>query len=174
MSERERRGREFEETALIHLDSLFNTALYFTRDEDEAKELVQETCLRAYESFHQFRRGSNCKAWLITILHNLFINRVKGSRRLELNDDRLVNRVRDENLSPEEELIHKVRGEEIRRALYELPLSFREVVVLADMEGLSYKEISRILNCPMGTVMSRLHRGRRLLKEALKEWIAKD
>ena len=174
MSERERKRREFEETALIHLDSLFNTALYFTRNEEEARELVQETFLRAYEFFHQFRRGSNCKAWLITILHNLFINRVKGSRKLELDEGRFIDRVRDENLSPEEELIQKARGEEIRRALYELPLGFREVVVLADMEGLSYKEISRILSCPIGTVMSRLHRGRRLLKEALKEWIVKD
>jgi RNA polymerase sigma-70 factor (ECF subfamily) len=169
------RGRDFEEIALVHLDTLYRTALRLTHNRAEAEDLVQDTCLRAFRSFHRFDPGSNCRAWLLTIMRNLFLNRLrqKGRETLEsdLGDgtqglDELAQPLR-ERASPADEFLHTVVHGDIDRALKGLPLAFREAVVLADLEGLSYREIAEVMGCPVGTVMSRLSRGRHLLRRAL-------
>ncbi|OGL14977.1 MAG: hypothetical protein A3F92_01140 [Candidatus Rokubacteria bacterium RIFCSPLOWO2_12_FULL_71_22] len=173
------RSREFEEVALVHLDALYRSALRLTQNRAEAEDVVQETCLRAFRSFHRFNPGTNCRAWLFTILRNAFLNRVRGAGR-EVHEgdaaegwDALVQRSAEHRPgggSPEEEFFQTVLHGDVDRALKALPLTFREAVVLADLEGLSYKEIAEIIGRPVGTVMSRLSRGRRLLRRALGDF----
>jgi RNA polymerase sigma-70 factor (ECF subfamily) len=166
--------REFEEVALVHLDALYRSALRLTQNRAEAEEVVQETCLRAFKSFHRFNPGTNCRAWLFTILRNAFLNRVRDGGREVLEGESTVwesavvsatETRAGEN--PEEEFFQTVLHGDVDRALKALPLVFRETVVLADLEGLSYREIAEVIGCPTGTVMSRLSRGRRLLRRAL-------
>lgn len=169
------RAGEFETVALVHLDALYRTALRLTRNRADAEDLVQEACLRAFRSFHQFNPGTNCRAWLFTILRNAFLNRVRreGRELLEgestMGDAALENPAdpRTARENPEEEFFQTVLHGDVDRALKALPLAFREAVVLADLEGLTYKEMAEVLNCPIGTVMSRLSRGRNRLREAL-------
>lgn len=169
------RRREFEEAALVHLGALYGTALRLARDQGEAEDLVQDTVLRAYEFFHQFAPGTNCKAWLLRILYRTFLNRRRGARPTVAYDDDLAppaGGTRGGGLtSPEEDFLRKTTGEEIQRALEVLPEKFRLPVILADLEGLSYREIAEVCGCPVGTVMSRLHRGRANLREALRDLI---
>jgi RNA polymerase sigma-70 factor (ECF subfamily) len=169
------RSREFEETALVHLDILYRSALRFTHNRAEAEDLVQETCLRAFRGFHRFNPGTNCRAWLLTILRNEFLKRLKrgGHEVLDSDpgDDRTdATSITDEGRQgghPDEELLQAVLHGDVDRALKALPLVNREVVVLADLEGCSYKEIAQIVDCPIGTVMSRLSRGRAQLRQLL-------
>jgi RNA polymerase sigma-70 factor (ECF subfamily) len=169
------RAREFETVALVHLDALYRTALRLTHNRADAEDLVQEACLRAFRSFHRFAPGTNCRAWLFTILRNAFLNRVRneGREMLEgqstLVDAALENAVEPSAArdNPEEEFLQTVLHGDVDRALRALPLFFREAVILADLEGLTYRELAEVLNCPIGTVMSRLSRGRRLLRESL-------
>lgn len=169
------RSREFEEVALVHLDALYRSALRLTHNRVEAEDLVQETCLRAFGNFHRFNPGTNCRAWLFTILRNAFLNRLRQGAREVLEGDsaawELVSDTMTESGStrghPEEEFLQTVLHGDVDRALKALPLVFREAVILADLEGLSYKEIAQVLGCPIGTVMSRLSRGRALLRESL-------
>lgn len=169
------RSREFEEVALVHLDALYRSALRLTHNRAEAEDLVQEACLRGFRSFHRFNPGTNCRAWLLTILRNVFLNRLRQGAHEVLEGDSLDRRSTAESVTslgvarghPEEEFFQTVLHGDIDRALKALPLTFREVVVLADLEGLSYKEIAQVVDCPMGTVMSRLSRGRALLRQAL-------
>jgi len=171
------RTREFEEVALVHLDVLYRSALRLTHDRAEAEDLVQETCLRAFRSFHRFNPGTNCRAWLLTILRHLFLNWIRQNRREVLEGDAEgwesgaegpATAAPAEN--PEEQFLQTVLHGDVDRALKALPIHFREAVVLADLEGLSYKEISQIVGCPIGTVMSRLSRGRQLLRQALARY----
>ena len=168
------RAREFEEVALVHLDALYRSALRLTQNRAEAEDVVQETCLRAFKNFHRFNPGTNCRAWLFTILRNAFLNRVRDGRREVLEGESAVWESVSESatetrvgVNPEEEFLQTVLHGDIDRALKALPLVFREAVVLADLEGLSYKEVADVIGCPTGTVMSRLSRGRRLLRKAL-------
>ena len=173
----ERNRREFEETALPHLDALYGIALKLCRDSSEAEDLVQETFVRAYRFFHRYERGTNCKAWLFKILRNAFINGYRSSRRrgevvaFDLIEGRSETLLREDGLpaarNPEEIAANARLGEEVRAALNRLPPDFRMVVVLAFVEGYTYKEIATIMSCPIGTVMSRLFRARRSLREAL-------
>ncbi len=170
------RSREFEAVALVHLDALYQFALRLTHNRSEAEDLVQETCLRAFRSFHRFNPGTNCRAWLFTILRNAFLNRIRQAGR-----DALAGELADlESMAfprvaeavpardhPDEEFFQTVLHGDVDRALKALPLPFREVVILADLEGLAYKEIAQVVGCPVGTVMSRLSRGRGLLRQAL-------
>src|SRR3989338_3563417 len=162
------RSREFEEVALVHLDALYRSALRLTQNRAEAEDVVQETCLRAFRSFHRFNPGTNCRAWLFTILRNTFLNRVRGADREVHEGESAEGRPGAGN--PEEELLQTALHGDVDRALRALPLAFREAVVLVDLEGLSYKEVAEIVGCPVGTVMSRLSRGRRLLRRALGDF----
>jgi RNA polymerase sigma-70 factor, ECF subfamily len=168
------RSREFEEVALVHLDVLYRTALRLTHHRAEAEDLVQDTCLRAYRSFDRFNPGTNCRAWLLAILRNAFLNRLRRDAREVLEAEATsweteVSAFTDAGpvKSPEEELLQTVLHGDLDRALGALPLPFREAVMLVDLEGLSYKEVAQVLACPIGTVMSRLSRGRALLRESL-------
>lgn len=169
------RSREFEETALVHLDTLYRSALRLTHNRAEAEDLVQEACLRAFRGFHRFNPGTNCRAWLLTILRNEFLKRLKKGAREVLDSDpgehqRGATSITDAGRArehPEEELLQTILHGDVDRALKALPLTHREVVVLADLEGCSYKEIAQIVDCPVGTVMSRLSRGRARLRQLL-------
>jgi RNA polymerase sigma-70 factor (ECF subfamily) len=171
----------FESEALSFLDALYRTALRMTRSEAEAEDLVQETYIRAFRFRDQFSPGTNLKAWLFRILTNTFINqyRRKASRpdTTELDDVEesiLYRHMRDvtpesSSPDPEAELIDNTLSSEVKDALEALPEKFRTTLLL-DVEGFSYKEIARMLDIPIGTVMSRLHRGRRQLQKALWEF----
>jgi RNA polymerase sigma-70 factor (ECF subfamily) len=167
---------DFEEVALVHLDLLYRTALRLTHDRAEADDLVQETWLRALRHFDQFDPGSNCRAWLVTILRNAFLNRLRrqGRKRLECDmtgergDSAPFEDSAIERSTPEEEFFQTVFHGDVERALKSLAPAFQQVIVLADFEGLTYKEIAQVLNCPIGTVMSRLSRARQLLRTELR------
>jgi len=169
-SDRGRRGDErvwaaFEAEALPHLDRLFRLAMWFERDRDEAEDLVQETLKEALGSFHRFRPGTNCRAWLVSILQHVRSKRQRAKSRAPFVDDpeeRAINTVPFTPPIPQE-----ITDEEMLAALGRLPGHYQEVIVYCDVEELSYKEIAATLNVPIGTVMSRLHRGRALLRREL-------
>jgi RNA polymerase sigma-70 factor (ECF subfamily) len=166
----------FENEALVHLDALYGAAMRYTRDARDAEDLVQDTVLAAYRFFDRFEAGSNCKAWLFKILTNTFINKYRRKVREREIHDRLVDDEAPSLISeesravardPERFLSHGLLSDDVRRALDAVPSDYRMAVVLCDLEEFSYKEIAEIMDCPVGTVMSRLHRGRRLLQRAL-------
>jgi len=177
MKQEEGRKQRFEEQALPHLDDLYGTALRMTRDPRQAEDLVQDTYLRAYTYFDRFTAGTNCRAWLFRILHNTFINGYRRRlRERSLLDPAQEVRIHDNFVSesailyardPEGQLQGNLLSEVVTRSLEELPPEFRMTVVLSDLQDFSYKEIAAVLDCPVGTVMSRLFRGRRLLREKL-------
>lgn len=162
------RWSDFENEALPYMPDLFRNAMRLTRKTSDAEDLVQETFFQALKSFHRYEVGTNCKAWLMTIMHNLNLKRHRTIRAMALVDDG------DETISatiPFESAIPEVLTEEgIISAMESVPAHFREVVILADVEEYSYKEISSILDLPIGTVMSRIHRGRKLLRIELAEF----
>ncbi len=168
-----RRRQEFEEAALVYMDAIYNAALRLTRNTTEAEDLFQETFLRAYRFFHQFQQGTDCRAWLFTILYRIFINRVRERpwTWVEFDEERAYREAVAGTLppgNPEVDLIRGLVGDDIHRAIEALPPKLRVTVILADLEGFSYREIAKICGCPLGTVMSRLYRGRQMLKVALK------
>ena len=173
---------EFEELALQHLDPLYSAALRLTKNDRDAEDLVQDTFLRAYRFFDKFERGTNMKAWLFKILTNTFINRyrrsvkerniVEGSER-EAVHERFVSREAAEfAANPEQFFFDRMLSDDVLKAVDSLPIDFRMVVILADLQEFSYKEIADILDIPVGTVMSRLFRGRRLLEKSLLDYAA--
>ena len=165
--------KEFEDTALQHMGALYSAALRMAKDKTEADDLVQDTYLRAYRFFHRFERGTCIKAWLLKILKNTFINNFKKqAKKPEHIDFDRLRLFEDEPASshdPEEELLYSSFGDEFNRAVNALPKEFRKVILMSDVEGFSYKEIAAQLDRPIGTVMSRLHRGRKLLQGSLRE-----
>jgi len=173
-------GWNFEEAAMPFVDSLYNTAFRMTRNSEDAQDLVQETYLKAYRYYDKFEEGTNFKAWLFKILKNSFINnyRKKQSQPPQSDfaeiEDALESRVSDQAAqqikSPEEELLKNVLDEDVQRALDGLPYDYRMAILLADLEDFSYKEIAEILEVPLGTVMSRLYRGRKLLESAMLDY----
>jgi RNA polymerase sigma-70 factor (ECF subfamily) len=173
----------FHREALPHLDPLYGTALKLTKDERDAEDLVQETMLKAYRYFDKYENGTNCKAWLFKIMHNTFINRYrKDQRREEYLVDEENHRPLEERaeadgqhpfvdeIDDEDELYFKMFSDEVSDALEEVPVDFRMAVLLADLQDFQYKEIADIMDCPIGTVMSRLYRGRRMLREQLADY----
>jgi RNA polymerase sigma-70 factor, ECF subfamily len=166
--------REFETVALVHLDALFRSALRLTQNRAEAEDIVQDTWLCAFRSFHRFDPGTNCRAWLFTILRNAFL-----TRRRRVNQEAVGESAVSEDAwqsatdpdapitHPEDALLRSVVHGDVDRALRELPLAHREIVILADLEGLTYREIAQVVGCPIGTVMSRLSRGRAQLRGRL-------
>jgi RNA polymerase sigma-70 factor (ECF subfamily) len=157
------------------MDRIYNAALYMCRNADDAADLTQETFLRAYRSWHLFAAGTNCKAWLLTILQNTFRNRYRSQRRrpteVELDEEHYeAGEAGGESSDPAELLSARVLDDEIEQALRELPEEFMQAVLLVDLEELTYEEAAAVLGCPIGTVRSRLSRGRRLLEMALREY----
>ena len=157
----------FEETLLLHLDGLYGLAMRLTKDADMAADLLQETALRAFQRFHQLRRPEAGRAWLVKILTTTFLNRF--ARRPE---DRAAEAGAETEPTfedtPEERLLRRCEVEEIEAALAELRDEFRLTVLLADVEEMPLREIAALCDCPVGTVASRLARGRRLLRERLR------
>jgi RNA polymerase sigma-70 factor (ECF subfamily) len=165
-----------------HLDGLFGAALRMTRNRTRAEDLLQETFLRAWRSFHTFKLGTNVRAWLYRILMNAYIDGYRKSEREpevvdqeDVDEFYLYSKVHESEDfrragNPEEALLSSLMDADVKGALDSLPEAFRNVVILADIEGFSYKEIAEILAIPIGTVMSRLHRGRRQLQVKLWDY----
>lgn len=170
----------FERDALPLLPSLYSAALRLTRNPSDAEDLVQEVYLRAFRGFGRFEEGTNLRAWLYRILMNTFINAYRRKQREpitvqdeEIPDWYLYDRLGASGVeaSAETEVLDRLPDEDVQRALEALPERFRMAVLLADVEGFSYREIAEILGVPIGTVMSRLHRGRKALQKALWETV---
>lgn len=169
--------REFERLAMRHIDPLYSAALRLTKNDRDAEDLVQDTFLRAFRFFDKFERGTNIKAWLFKILTNTFINRyrrsvkertlVEGSERDAVHEQFISREASDYAANPEQFFFDRLLSDDVIHAVDALPIDFRMVVILADLQDFSYKEIAEILDVPVGTVMSRLYRGRRLLQKAL-------
>ena len=166
----------FEQIVLPHLDAAYNLARWLTRNDQDAEDVVQEACLRAYRFFAGFY-GGDSRAWLLTIVRNTCYTWLRHNRAHELTTpfDESVHDVECESLNPEVLLLHQADQQQLRQALEALPVEAREVIVLRELEGLSYKEIGAIADIPLGTVMSRLARGRKRLQHDLaKRWNGED
>jgi RNA polymerase sigma-70 factor (ECF subfamily) len=173
---------KFSELAMEHMPSLYTAALRMTRNPSDAEDLVQETYLKAYRAFDRFEEGTNLKAWLYRILTNTFINTYRAKKRRpeesDLDDVESLYLYRRlgglegsrSGRSAEEEVLDHITEAEVKEAIESLPEQFRMAVLLGDVEGFSYKEIAEILDVPIGTVMSRLHRGRRALQARLYDF----
>ncbi|HPZ81599.1 MAG TPA: sigma-70 family RNA polymerase sigma factor [Candidatus Atribacteria bacterium] len=173
---KEEKKRDFQELLDPELASLFRTALRMTRNREDAEDLVQETVTKAFAAFDRFERGTNFRAWIFRILTNTYINnyyRVRDRRNIpsleEMEEESFFQPVA-EGITPEEALLNSLTKDDIIEAIEALPVEFRAVVVLVLVEGFSYKEAAEILDIPMGTVMSRLWRGRKLLQKSLWEY----
>lgn len=172
------RRRRFEAEVLPQLDRLYAAALRYTRDPADAEDLVQESVTKAYRSFHQYEPGTNLRAWLYRILHTTYISMYRKAQRRpqeslqdEIDDFSLYDELaRSGAGSPEREVLASFTADEVKQALADLPETFRLAVYLADVEGFAYKEIAEIMDTPVGTVMSRLHRGRKALQKALSSY----
>ena len=168
----------FERDVLPLLPNLYSAALRLTRNPSDAEDLVQEAYLRAFRGFSGFEEGTNLRAWMYRILTNTFINAYRKKQREpvtvqedDVEDWYLYDKLGETGVEPsaEAEVLQRMPDEDVQRALEDLPEGFRLAVLLADVEGFAYKEIAEILDIPIGTVMSRLHRGRRALEKALWE-----
>lgn len=166
----------FENDALVFTSQLYGAALRYTKNTHDAQDLVQDTYAKAFTSFHQFEPGTNLKAWLYRILTTTFINNYRKDQRRpqisagEVEDWQIADassHTSDQGKSAEEEALEGIADKDVKEALSAMPEEFRIAVYLSDVEGFSYKEIAEITNVPTGTVMSRLHRGRKLLRTSL-------
>jgi RNA polymerase sigma-70 factor (ECF subfamily) len=172
----------FTELAMEHMPGLYSAAMRMTRNAADAEDLVQETYLRAYRAFGTFTEGTNLRAWLYRILTNTYINTYRAAKRRpqiadveDVEDLYLYRRIGPgagtTGRSAEDEALDSFTDDEVKAAIESLPDAFRIAVLLADVEGFSYKEIAEITDVPIGTVMSRIHRGRRALQKALHDFV---
>ncbi len=173
--------RIFEEEFYPHADALYNFAYGLTYNEEDANDLVQETYMKAFRFIDKYIEGTNAKAWLFKILKNGFINqyRKKSKRPAKVDYQEIVNYHDQEDsaysghVDLRQEIYQNMMGDEVTNAVNSLPIDFRTVILLCDIEGFTYEEISKIIDVPIGTVRSRLHRSRNMLKEKLKTYAAK-
>lgn len=173
--------KEFEQEAIPHMDILYNYALRMTGNVDDARDLLQETFLKAYRFWDKYEKGTNVRAWLFRIMKNTYINlyrkAVKEPDTVDYNDIQNFYNIIRENSADANDLQEKLFGhmldDDVTKALESLPEEFRTVVILCDIEGLTYEEIAEFVECPVGTVRSRLHRGRKLLYAKLFEYAKK-
>ncbi|MDH4127748.1 MAG: sigma-70 family RNA polymerase sigma factor [Spirochaetota bacterium] len=174
---------QFEVECLIHTQPLYNLARHLTLDEVDADDLFQDTLARGYQFFHKFKSRTNCKAWLFKIMKNLFINQYRKKKKrfndvsledkFEMNGDKLIPE-EWQKCTPENFVLKEMLSSEVVHALNILPEDYKMAVILADLEYMSYNEISKILECPVGTVRSRLSRGRKILKDLLFDFAIKE
>ena len=155
----------FEAEAMPHVDRLFRIAMWWERDRREAEDLVQDALVQALKSFHRFTIGTNCRAWLVTILHHVRSNRRRAKQRQPVAED-AEGRL-EETLAFVPSVPQHITDEEILTALRGIPEPYQDIILLCDVEEMTYKEIASALAIPLGTVMSRLHRGRSLLRQQL-------
>jgi RNA polymerase sigma-70 factor (ECF subfamily) len=172
---------DFQREAVPHMNAVFNYALKITGDEDDANDLVQETYLKAFRFFDKFEKGTNCKAWLFRILKNSYINdyrkNVKEPNKVDYEDvQNFYENIQPNEISTnhfEQDAFSKLLDDEITKVMSTLPEDFRTVIILSDIEGFTYEEISEFVDIPVGTVRSRLHRARKMLYSLLYDY-AKD
>lgn len=172
---------DFEKEAIPHMDSLFNFALRMTGDSDEANDLIQDTYLKAFRFFDKFEKGTNCKAWLFRIMKNTYINNYRKTSKepTKLDYEDVENYY--ENVKPsysedshlEKEIFDNLLDDDVSQAIAQLPDDFRTVIILSDIEGFTYEEIADFVDCPIGTVRSRLHRARKMLYTKLHKYAQK-
>ena len=173
--------KEFEREALPHMDLLYNYALRMTNAAADADDLLQDTYLKAYRFWDKYEKGTNIRAWLFRIMKNSYINRyrkeVKEPGTVDYDEVKdFYNSIRDESADPndlQESVFGNLLDDDVAKAIAELPEDFRTVVILCDIEGLPYEEIAEFVDCPLGTVRSRLHRGRKLLRARLADYARK-
>ncbi len=178
-----RKREAFEREAMPHVDALHRTALRMTKNEGDADDLVQETYFKAWRFWDKFQEGSNCRAWLFKIMTNIFINNYRAKAWTpqtvdleDVDDDFLFGQLSalGPSENPEETFFNKVFDDDVKKAIEELPEDFRLVVVLSFLEGFSYQEIADIVDLNIGTVKSRLHRGRKLLQKSLWQYAVRN
>ena len=167
----------FENEVMVNLDSMYRYALHLVRNQDDASDLVQETCARSLKATNRFKQGTNARAWLYAIMRNIFFNQRRAKSRgeipsdwtdeVESGDQRFTGSVWPQ---PFEMFLRDMMREDIDKAMALLSIDFRSVVLLCDVEGFSYAETAEILDIPVGTVRSRLHRARALLQKMLSQW----
>lgn len=173
-----KKDKIFHEEFMPHIDALYNFAFHLTYDEEDSNDLVQETYLKAYRFIDSYDEGTNAKAWLFKILKNAFINeyRKKSKKPTKVDYEDFIGYHDSDDQSSVEyvdlrhEIFQGMIGDEVTKALNSLPVDFRTVVLLCDVENFSYEEIAKITDIPIGTVRSRLHRARNMLKDKLKEY----
>lgn len=164
-SQKERLWQDFENEAMPFSADLFRVAMFLKRDRDVAEDLVQETMMQALKSFHRYEKGTNCKAWLTTIMYHTHYKQLRKQTNLHLvadTEEKIAETVQFEAPIPQH-----LTDEDVLQAIKKVPETFREIVLLCDVEGFAYKEIASLLDVPIGTVMSRLHRGRKVLRGEL-------
>jgi RNA polymerase sigma-70 factor (ECF subfamily) len=169
----------FSREALPHLDALYSAALHLTHNQDDAKDLCQEAMLHAYRSFHQFTPGTNCRAWLLTIVYNLFRNNYRRGLREQVSPtsgefqralERQQTATQADSADPEARQMQQTIDQEVADALEQLPEEFRSALLLVDAQELTYEEAAKVLNVPIGTIRSRLSRARALMRAALENF----
>ncbi len=171
----QQKHREFQEEAIPHMDILYNYGIRLTGNPEDANDLLQETFLKAYRFWDKFEKGTNCRAWLFRIMRNSYINRyrkaVKTPEHVDYDEIKeFYNTIRDQSTDANdltERLYGQLLDDQISTALTDLPEEFRTVVILCDIEGFTYEEAAEFVDCPIGTIRSRLHRGRKLLRDKL-------
>ncbi len=157
----------FEDYFRKYKDDVYRVAYYYTKNRDDAEDLVQDTFIRAYKFFSKFKRNTNFKSWILKIMRNIYITKSKKKSKEKSIKNHELDFSKDYSL--EDDYLDNVTISEVRDAILMLPREFREVIMLSDISGLMYEEIAKIIKVPVGTVRSRLHRGRLILKERLKE-----
>lgn len=169
---------EFRKEALPHMDALYNFALQLTQDSDDAADLLQETYIKAYRFWDKFEKGTNCKAWLFRIMKNSFINfyrkNTKSPEKLDYDEiEEIYETIKSDEQNPhnlDREIYDNVFDDEVMKAINSLPEEFKTVLIMCDVEGMSYEEIADFMDIPIGTVRSRIHRARKLLAVKLYDY----